>query len=393
MTPMQAGFRVALFYGALFTGVGIHLPFWPLFLTDRGLTPAQIGLVTAATYAVRLVVNPIMGHVVDLKGERRRPMVVLAFAAAILWLGFLWTHDFGSVLMVTLVAVSLWAPIVPVGESLGLAVTQSHGVDYGRVRTWGSVAFILAAILTGRLMKISDSTWLVWLVSASLAGLGLACLFLPDDPGKTALSTRLPVAPLLKSPLFAMLLLTLAFNQASHAVYYAFASLHWKRAGIGDDVIGLLWSEGVVAEIILFLVSARLVAWAGPGRLLLMAAAGGVVRWFILGATTDLYWLGAAQALHAATFGCAHLGALYFLSRAIPHGLAVRAQSLVAAVAMGIAPAIMAPLAGRLFQSLDGGAFWVMSLLSLGAVAGAILLDRRWSGGLLPGLCASNSKG
>jgi PPP family 3-phenylpropionic acid transporter len=99
--------------------------------------------------------------------------------------------------------------------------------------------------------------------------------------------------------------------------------------------------------------------------------------------TTSVPLLAAAQVLHAATFGCAHLGAMRFMQRAIPPGLGVRAQGLYAAVAMGVMPGLMSPVTGWLFQRVGGGAFLAMAVLSLGATAAGWRLRRRWRGGVV----------
>lgn len=375
MTPAGAAIRLAAYYSALFTAVGIHLPFWPLWLKDHGLTPAQIGLILAATYLVKSVVNPLVGHMVDKRGERRRPMLWLAAGATLAWTGFAVVDGFWPILLLTVVALGLWGGIMPVGEALSMMTTQRFGIDYGRVRLWGSVAFILTATLCGRLLVGHSPDLLVWLIAAALAVTAAACAALPDtrvplaERGETP-----PLRPLVTSTAFLLLLAAGSLNSAAHTVYYAFSTIHWKAAGISDDTIGLLWSEGVVAEILLFAASGWWVRRFGPAGLLLLAGLAGGLRWTVLGLTTELPLLAAAQILHAATFGCAHLGAMHFIQRAVPAGLAARAQGIYAAVAMGVAPGLMSPLTGRLYEALSGHAFLVMALLSaLMALAAARL--------------------
>jgi PPP family 3-phenylpropionic acid transporter len=69
--------RLALFYGAYFAAVGIHLPFWPVWLEWRGLDAVEIGYVLAAGYWPRIATNLLVPAVSDRLGERRRPMIVL----------------------------------------------------------------------------------------------------------------------------------------------------------------------------------------------------------------------------------------------------------------------------------------------------------------------------
>ncbi|MCR6631608.1 MAG: 3-phenylpropionate MFS transporter [Magnetospirillum sp.] len=381
MSAQGAAFRLATYYSALFAAVGVHLPFWPLWLKDRGLSPTEIGLILATTYLVKSIVNPLIGHLVDRRGERRRPMLWLAAAAALAWMGFALTSGFWPILILTVVALGLWSGIMPIGEALALRTTQAHGIDYGRVRLWGSAAFIATAIACGRLLVDQPPAILVWLIAGLLAVMALTCAALPDTRVAVPEGGRsLPLKPLVTSAAFLLFLTAGSLNSASHTVYYAFSTIHWKAAGIPDDTIGLLWSEGVIAEIVLFAMSGRVVRRCGPAGLLALAGLAGVVRWTTLGLTTELPLLAAAQLLHAATFACAHLGAMHFL-RGVPDGLAARAQGIYAAVALGVAPGLMSPFTGRLYEALGGHAFLVMGVLSaLMALAAAQMARLRPAG-------------
>ena len=342
----------------------------------------------AATYLAKIVVGPAMGHLADRGGrfwdDRRRPMMVLAAAAALAWLLFSLADGFWPVLALTLLAVGLWTGLFPLGESLALQVTHAARLDYGRVRLWGSLAFIGSAIAVGAVLTRAPPSVLVWLVAAALGVTALACRTLPPAPVRPAgAGAPLRLRPLLVHPLFLAFLAVASLGNAGHTVYYAFATIHWRDAGLDGDTIGLLWAEGVIAEVALFAFSGRVVARMGPARLLLIAALAGVVRWLALAGTVSVPALAAAQLLHAATFGCGHLGAMHFLLRAVPAALAVRAQGALAAVAVGVAPAVMSPLAGRLYASLDGGAFAAMALVSVLGSGLALWLLRRWNGGEL----------
>jgi PPP family 3-phenylpropionic acid transporter len=386
MTMSRAGvaFRLSAFYFAIFLAVGVHLPFWPLWLVDKGLSPAEIGLVAAATYLTKILVNPIVGHVVDRRGDRRRPMVVLAFGATLAWLGFTLVDGFWGILAVTSVSIGLWSGIMPVGEILALTTSAERRLDYGRLRLWGSLSFILAAILVGRLLTHAAPEILLWLVAGALALTGLTCLTLPDSPVRPHAEHKPPpLLPLVSKGVFLLFLAATSLNQASHTVYYAFSTIHWKAAGISDSTIGLLWAEGVIAEIVLFAFSGRVMRHIGPAGLVLIATGAAILRWLVLGATTEVPLLALAQLLHCATFGCAHLGAMHMIQRAVPAGLAARAQGLYSAVAMGVAPGLMSPLTGQLYESLGAASFLVMAAISLSSAAMAWLLARHWNGGKL----------
>ena len=76
--------------------------------------------------------------------------------------------------------------------------------------------------------------------------------------------------------------------QASHQVYYGFGTLYWRSLGFSDALIGVLWAEGVVAEIVLFWLGSRLLARLGPLGLMIAGGAAGIVRWGLMGLVPGL---------------------------------------------------------------------------------------------------------
>jgi PPP family 3-phenylpropionic acid transporter len=380
MAPRSASLRLGGYYAALFVAVGIHIPYWPLWLQSRGLSASEIGLVAAAGYLTRILASPIVGHLADHGGERRGLIVRLALAAAALWLLFPLTEGFAAILALSVVAIFPFTGLVPLGDTLAMMVVSRHGLDYGRARLWGSLAFIAAAALLGKALESWPISMLPWLMAAALALTAAAARGLPDLKVPPSGARPPSLRPVLTHPLFLLFLGAGALNQMAHTVYYAFATIHWRAAGLSDMTIGLLWSEGVVAEIALFAVSNRVVSRFGPGALLVTAAACGVARWLVLGATTALAPVALAQLLHAATFGCAHLGAIHFLARAVPPGLSARTQGMFAAIAIGLAPGLVTPFSGRLYEAAGGGAFLAMAGLSALSALLAWMLTRRWTG-------------
>jgi PPP family 3-phenylpropionic acid transporter len=187
----------------------------------------------------------------------------------------------------------------------------------------------------------------------------------------------------LRNPVFVLFLAATGLLQASHAVYYGFATLHWRAAGLDEAVIGALWAEGVVAEILLFVASGAFVRRLGPQGLLLLAAVGGMVRWTATAYSTGLGVLFAAQTLHALTFAAAHLAAMHFIARAAPPELSATAQTVYAAVGMGIVFGAAMWAAGGLYAAFGGGAFLAMAGLSTAGGLLALLLAARWRGGAI----------
>ncbi len=376
--------RLALFYGAAFAVVGLQVAFWPLWLRARGLTGAEIGLLLSMPMWVRVFGNPMVAAFADRSGERHRLMIGLAAGAVVAFALFWFAEGFWLLFGVTAVYAFLYTPLVPLGDNMAMLISSARGLDYGRLRLWGSLAFILATVIGGAVLVGRAPNLILWSILAAVAGTFVACLLLPgfrppeDGSHPAGSGGDGGMFAVVRQPAFALFLLSASLIQASHAVLYGFGSLDWRAIGLEGEVIGWLWAEGVIAEIALFAFSGRVVRLVGPTGLLVLAGVAALVRWTAMGWSDDLGVLVAVQLLHGLTFGAAHLGAMHFIARALPVRMSARGQVLYSAVAMGIAFGLAMPLAGVLYEAFAGRAFYFMAVVAAGGTAGAVVLHRTW---------------
>lgn len=381
---LPAGFRAALpfaaFYGAVFLAMGIYLPFWPVFLEHRGLTAAEIGWVLALGTWAKTAVAPIIGHISDRTGQRRLVLAALAGIALLAASGYHFAAGFMAILAVHLIVFPAFQATIPLGESHCMAAVREQGLDYGRLRLWGSLAFILGVLGIGELLAEHSAEMVLWGLMGSFALLLLVTLALPKARRPEDRHGRAPILALIGDRNFLIFLVIGALLQSSHAVYYSFSAVHWQAAGHSAATVGWLWSEGVIAEVALFALGAALLHRLGPVGLLATAAIAGVLRWTVLAETTALPALVGVQALHAFTFGAAHLGAMHYIARRAPPGLQATAQGLYGAVSGGIGMGLALLLAGTLYEAMAGRAFHAMAAMSLvGGLLTIVLLARERS--------------
>jgi len=351
-------FRFALLFAAQFAAVGVMLPFLPAVLKGHGLAPSEVAMVLAAGSAVRLLAAPVIGRGADGLGDPRQVLVLAAALAGCTAAGFALAPGFGALLLVSLAHNLCIAPVVPLSDALCLGASRRLHFDYGRVRSAGSASFILAAGLAGQVAALAGVTSIVWLFAACLLLTALAGSALPPEPvaGRGRSGFRAPF----RDPAFPWLLPLSALIQGSHALYYAFATIHWQAAGLSPAVIGLLWAEGVVAEVALFLWGRRLADRLGAAGLAGLAALCGVLRWGVTAETTWLPALAAVQVLHAGTFGAQHLAAMRVLG-GLPPNQAATAQTLHASLGTGLASGLLTLGCGPLYAHLGGAGFWAMA--------------------------------
>src|SRR5512144_1769701 len=255
-------------------------------------------------------------------------MLALATASLLGFALFAFTETFWPLVLVSLLFFSLWPPVMSLGESLSISAAHGGDFQYGRVRLWGSLAYIVTALAAGGILARTPADAVYWMILGGVASTAVACALLPDVRGERSLARRLPLADMLRRRAFVLMLAACGLIQGSHAVYYAFATIHWRHAGYSEAVIGALWAEGVICEVALFAFGAAAIRRCGDGRLILLAGLAAGVRWIGTGLTDVLPAIIVLQALHGVSFGAAHLGAMYWIGRRVPPRLSATAQSL-----------------------------------------------------------------
>jgi PPP family 3-phenylpropionic acid transporter len=367
--------RLAFFYASYFAIIGIHLPFWPFWLEEaRGLDPASIGLLLAAMTWPKVATNFAIPHAADRLGQRRGAMLLLAAVTLLAFALFgLAESFFGLLLLSALTGITL-AAILPLGEALALAEAKAAGIDYARIRLFGSIAFILATLSCGLLLERTRISAVLLLILITAALLLLACGTLPKS-ARAGAAARPHLRALWRRPGFTRFALAAGLIHASHAVYYGFATIHWRNAGLSEAMIGWLWAEGVIAEIALFLWAGGVLERARPRRVLLVAGALTAARWIASGLSTELPLLILAQSLHAASFGAAHLAAMHYLRDVVPAELHGSAQGCYAALSALLFGLLM-PVSGWLYGAWGGQAFLAMAVVAVAAAGLVATADR-----------------
>jgi MFS family permease len=124
--------RLSAFYAASFLLIGVQMPFWPVWLSGRGLSAPQIALIFAMAIWARVAATPLLGALADRIGHRRALMIGLAAAACIAY-ALLWRYSgIWAVIVFSLIAGVAQSTLMPIGDSITLAIVRHRGTDYGR---------------------------------------------------------------------------------------------------------------------------------------------------------------------------------------------------------------------------------------------------------------------
>ena len=367
--------RLAAFYAALFITLGVQLPFLPVWLAAKGLDASAIGIVLAVPMVVRVLAIPMATRAADRRGALRATIVTAA-AAAVAGYGALgFAESMIAIMAAYALASAAYTPLFLLTDAYALRGLAERGRAYGPVRLWGSAAFIAASLGAGSLLDVIAARDLIWLIVAAMGlAAATACALVPlADGGAHIPGTHPSAKALLRNPAFLAVAAAASLVQASHALYYGFSTIAWQTEGFDGTTIGALWALGVLAEIVLFAVSARLPF--APTALILIGAAGAVIRWSTMALAPPAAALPVLQCLHALSFGATHLGALTFVTRAAPAGLGATAQGYLG-VGLGLVMAGAMGLSGVLYGRQGGLAYAAMALTACAGGVFALVAHR-----------------
>ncbi|MEE2526257.1 MFS transporter [Hyphobacterium sp. HN65] len=374
-----AGIRFAAHYGAFYIAFGAFLPYLPVWLEARSLSSELIGIALAGGMIGRTLLAPVGAAWMDSASRRRDAVIGFAWAGLA---GFLLMSPFRDAALLTILAAlagALFSAQIPLMDAFAAWSSRKEGFAFGPQRAFGSAMFIIGNIATGALIsRYGGEAALVWMTAGAALAVA-AAYFLPvGERDKPAPGTDPIPFSLLLTPPFMLALGASALIQSSHGFYYVFSAIAWQAQGIPAETVGVLWSTGVLAEIIFLTVSGRYLMRFQPGQLMLIAAAAAVIRWSLTAMSPALPLLFLLQISHALTFAAAYLGILRFAADNAPDRLQASTQAANSALSGGIALAAVSALSGPAYDHFGTAGFAFMAIpAAAGGICALLLLRRR----------------
>ena len=378
MAPLPQGqlpyWRLSGFYLCYFALLGSSAPFMSLYLHHLGFSSARIGELIAIPMLMRCVAPNLWGWLGDYTGRR---LAIVRFGAVCTLLAFsliLLDHSYAWLAMVMALYAFFWHAILPQFEVITLAHLQGQTARYSQIRLWGSIGFILAVVVLGRLLEWFSLDLFPHMPLMVMAGIAISSWWVPN--AQPAVSSRPSdeggFLRQVSRPGVLAFYLSVALMLLSHGPYYTFLTLHLEALGYSRSLIGVLWSVGVVAEVLMFMVMSRVLQRFSVRQVLLASFLLAAVRWLLLGAFAEhLLVLLVAQVMHATTFSSFHAAAIHFVQRSFGPRQQGQGQALYAALS-GVGGAFGALYSGYSWTAL--GPFWTFAIASLAALAAAIMI-------------------
>jgi PPP family 3-phenylpropionic acid transporter len=357
------GFRLSAFYFTFFVHGGAYVAYFPLYLASRGLDAVEIAWVLALPPLARTFAPAAWGWLADASGAHR---AIVVFSCAVTAAAFAFLPFTPHIALLIALMSVLSAGALPLVEAITLGSLAGQPGRYGPIRLWGSVGFIAVVLAGGTWLDFQPVSALPAALAVSmLVTLGAVLLLPRGNVHAGAEAIRLRFTPEVRSLLAAGFCMAVA-----HGALYAFFSLYLEQHGYSGTMIGLLWTLGVLAEIVVFVYLPRLFRRYALSMILLASLLSGSVRFLAIGWAADQLWVVLlAQLLHAATFGSFHAASVAAVHRVFPPTAQATGQTLFSSVSYGAGAAAGTLLAGWGWEA--GGGQLAFSVAAAASLAGA----------------------
>jgi len=365
--------RLSGYYFFYFAFIGAFSPYFGLYLQSLDFSAWDIGLLMSQMQLMRLFGPNLWGWLADHTGWR---VAIVRLAGAISLAGFtafFWLDRLGGMLVAMAFLAFFWSAALPLVETLTFDHLREEKGRYSRVRVWGSIGFIVAVLGTGRLLDFVPIAAVLWVCWAVLAGILALAASLPEASHPSHHGESQPIADILRLPRVRALLAACFAMSAAHGALYVFYSIHLADHQYSKTEVGLLWSLGVLAEIVVFLAMGRISRRFSLRAILATCFAAAVLRFMLIGwGVASPAVAVVAQLMHGLTFGAYHAAAIAAINQWFPGKAQGRGQALYSSLTFGAGGLLGGLVSGWTWDPIGAG--WTFTLGSLFALAGLVLV-------------------
>jgi PPP family 3-phenylpropionic acid transporter len=343
-------------YVLLFLFVGGHGNYFGIWLRDAHWSETAIGWQGGLHLACLAVFPLLWGHLTDKGGHPVSTLRFITVGSAVAFIPFVVTTAVAPLLIATLAFAAFNTGMVTSTDSFTLAHIERAGGDYGRIRIFGSMGFILGGFVMGGVVDLTSRRAIPWVLLVILAITAALVARLSSaqhradrrDPLGVALR-RLWADPRLRR----FYAITFA-NRATSQGLYIFLPLHLQDLGVSDVVVPVYWTIGVASEILLMRTAQRLFGrWSAP-RVLVLCFAISALQYLGTALVADPLWLAPIMLLHGFSFGIWYYASVTWLARLVPAYDRGRAQGVFQSVGFGLGGTLSAIAAGYLYAAGAG---------------------------------------
>ena len=370
-------------YFLQFLVTGTFLPFWMVYLTSvKNLTVLEASSIFSMLYIARVISGIFLSPYLIKKYNIDITLKLSVGIGLILAVSYGFTNEKIVLGLITFLFGMIYFMVSPLVEGLASLFLREENIDYGKARTYGSLGFTVIGIIIGGILSYVGNEALYYIL-IFLVALYLVFMFLPQPKLVKNLSFEEPNAKKEKESLYSwvlkdrnaiLLIITVFLYQLSHTAYNNYNALYLESMNISAKWLsGVILNVSVIAEIIFFIFSKRLVKRIKPKNLMIFAGVCAIIRWGALAMFHNIYVFTIMQTFHAITFAVAHIAFILILNKDYNNKEIIDMQNLYTAICFQLSMAVGLYIMGALWDISTSYVFYASAII---AVIGTVVATR-----------------
>ena len=370
-------------YFLQFLVTGTFLPFWMVYLTSvKNLSVLEASSIFSMLFIARVISGIFLSPYLIKKYNIDITLKLSVGIGLILAVSYGFTNEKIVLGLITFLFGMIYFMVSPLVEGLASLFLREENIDYGKARTYGSLGFTVIGIIIGGILSYVGNEALYYIL-IFLVALYLVFMFLPQPKLVKNLSFEEPNAKKEKESLYSwvlkdrnaiLLIITVFLYQLSHTAYNNYNALYLESMNISAKWLsGVILNVSVIAEIIFFIFSKRLVKRIKPKNLMIFAGVCAIIRWGALAMFHNIYVFTIMQTFHAITFAVAHIAFILILNKDYNNKEIIDMQNLYTAICFQLSMAIGLYIMGALWDISTSYVFYASAII---AAVGTVVATR-----------------
>ena len=361
-------------YFLQFLVTGTFLPFWMVYLTSaKNLSVLEASSIFSMLYIARVISGIFLSPYLIKKYNIDITLKLSVGIGLILAVSYGFTNEKIVLGLITFLFGMIYFMVSPLVEGLASLFLREENIDYGKARTYGSLGFTVIGIIIGGILSYVGNEALYYIL-IFLVALYLVFMFLPQPKLVKNLSFEEPNAKKEKESLYSwvlkdrnaiLLIITIFLYQLSHTAYNNYNALYLESMNISAKWLsGVILNVSVIAEIIFFIFSKRLVKRIKPKNLMIFAGVCAIIRWGALAMFHNIYVFTIMQTFHAITFAVAHITFILILNKDYNNKEIIDMQNLYTAICFQLSMAVGLYIMGALWDISTSYVFYASAIIA-----------------------------
>ena len=361
-------------YFLQFLVTGTFLPFWMVYLTSvKNLTVLEASSIFSMLYIARVISGIFLSPYLIKKYNIDITLKLSVGIGLILAVSYGFTNEKIVLGLITFLFGMIYFMVSPLVEGLASLFLREENIDYGKARTYGSLGFTVIGIIIGGILSYVGNEALYYIL-IFLVALYLVFMFLPQPKLVKNLSFEEPDTKKEKESLYSwvlkdrnaiLLIITVFLYQLSHTAYNNYNALYLESMNISAKWLsGVILNVSVIAEIIFFIFSKRLVKRIKPKNLMIFAGVCAIIRWGALAMFHNIYVFTIMQTFHAITFAVAHIAFILILNKDYNNKEIIDMQNLYTAICFQLSMAVGLYIMGALWDISTSYVFYASAIIA-----------------------------